>query len=535
MKFHHFSSDISGIELPTQFTFPFHYIPHQLSKIAANEVEKYLQSRNDWNDELNKGKMFGVLIVRDPVGEIGYLAAFSGNLAHSNNHEFFVPPVYDLLNPEGQFRIGEAEISEINHKINVLENSPELISAVANLSSINHDSAEAIESYRVFMANSKIKRDTARSNDADEATLIAESQFQKAEFKRLKESWAQKTTLAKNYVDTLKTSIYNLKLERKAKSAALQNWIFQQFKMHNALGEVETLSHIFATTPQGTPPAGSGECAAPKLLQYAFLNNLSPIAMAEFWWGESPTDVIRHHGHFYGACKNKCEPILNFMLKGLDVEPNELESASKAKLDIIYQDPWILIVNKPAWMLSVPGKVSTDSVLERVKAICPQADGPIIVHRLDMATSGLIIIALNKDVHKCLQSMFKSRKINKRYVALLEGIVKSDEGTINLPLCMHPDDRPRQTVSLKYGKLAITEYHVTSRNNGITRIIFHPLTGRTHQLRVHAAHHNGLNAPIVGDRLYGHYATRMYLHAEALEFEHPVTHQIIKVEAEASF
>jgi tRNA pseudouridine32 synthase/23S rRNA pseudouridine746 synthase len=224
------------------------------------------------------------------------------------------------------------------------------------------------------------------------------------------------------------------------------------------------------------------------------------------------------------------------MLQGLDVEPNPLATPTDdTALEIVYDDQWITIVNKPAGMLTMPGKLHNDSLLVRLQRLLPDARGPLVVHRLDMATSGLLMIAKTKEVHKSLQSQFADHRIAKRYIAILDGEVADDEGTVKLPLRPNPEDRPRQVVDYKYGKTAITRYRVLERKNGKTRVAFEPLTGRTHQLRVHASHPLGLNAPIVGDMLYGRYADRLYLHAESLTFIHPVTGEKVSVEREADF
>lgn len=331
--------------------------------------------------------------------------------------------------------------------------------------------------------------------------------------------------------------IEQLKQERKRRSAALQRKLFEQFRILNARGEVKDLCELFAPTYQGAPPAGAGECAAPKLLQYAYQHQLEPIAMAEFWWGDSPKTEIRHHGYYYPACKGKCEPILHHMLQGLRVDENPLlaDSHRETKLDILYEDDYLLVINKPEGMLSVPGKGDVDSVYQRLSILYPEATGPIIVHRLDMATSGLLLAAKTKEAHQDLQAQFKNRTIQKRYIALLEGEVPQDEGEIRLPLCSDPLDRPRQIVSEEFGKPALTRYRVLERTSGKTLIAFYPQTGRTHQLRVHAAHPLGLHCPILGDELYGRKAERLYLHAEYLAFTHPITFERIEIRAKIPF
>ena len=372
----------------------------------------------------------------------------------------------------------------------------------------------------------------------EESALIRESQFQKAEYKRMERAWKERIAPLQQTVSDYEAGIQALKSERKQRSAALQQKLFEQFKMLNYRGEVKTLCDIFGQTVHKTPPAGAGECAAPKLLQQAYLHGWKPVAMAEFWWGESPKTEIRHHGHYYPACKGKCEPILGHMLQGLEVDENpilkELQSGKKT-LDIIYEDEWLAVVNKPAGMLSVPGKEDVVSVYSMMRERYPDADGPLIVHRLDMATSGLLVVAKTKQVHQNLQAQFKNRSVGKRYIALLQGSVSQDAGTVELPLCPNPLDRPRQMVHTGYGKPAVTDFEVLERKDNRTRIAFYPRTGRTHQLRVHAAHPLGLHCPIIGDELYGQKAERLYLHAEMLEFTHPVTGKRISITQKADF
>lgn len=448
-KIHYFPFDSDGIELPSEFTYPFHYVPHPLTVMAAREVQDYLASRTDWTKELSEGKMFGVLIVQTPDGKVGYLAAFSGNLAGSNLHRFFVPPVYDLLQPDGFFRIEEANISAINRQINELESSRQLTEMRTALAECQARVDRTLTEAKQHMKEAKTAREQRRSEGASEEeqkAMIRESQFQKAEYKRLEKRLKEEVQQQAEELEKIEQFIRQLKQERKTRSAALQQKLFEQFRMLNAKGEVKDLCELFKDTPQGTPPAGTGECALPKLLQYAYLHRLKPLAMGEFWWGKSPKDEIRHEGHFYPSCQGKCAPILKHMLVGLQVAKNPLaENIHKnTEPEIVYEDEWLLVVNKPAGMLSVPGKEALNSVYQFLHERYPQATGPMLVHRLDMATSGLLLAAKDKDTHQRLQALFSGRQIKKRYTAILSGIVGSDEGVINLPLCPNLNDRPRQ-------------------------------------------------------------------------------------------
>ena len=606
---HFFKKPVSHLALPEKFTYPFHYTPHPLCVLAAEEVKEYIASRKEWQEELASGKMFGVLIVQTDNGitnneenQIGYLAAFSGNLAGKNLHPYFVPPVYDLLQPEGFFKIEEEQISAINIRIRELENSSSYLGSKEKWKIETEQAKAVLNQAKAELKMAKEAREIRRQSspelsEEEQASLIRESQYQKAEYKRLEKEWKKRLEELETEVRHFDIEIERLKTERKERSAALQRKLFEQFRMLNALGEVKDLYTIFEQTIQKVPPAGAGECALPKLLQYAYLHQLKPLAMAEFWWGDSPKNEIRHHGYYYPSCKGKCEPILQHMLQGLEVDENPLLNPvhEEEELEIVFEDEWLLVVNKPVGMLSVPGKAEDrDSVYHRLKKKYPEATGPMIVHRLDMATSGLLLVAKTKEVHQDLQAQFANRSIKKRYVAVLDGtIIKTEKetkpiaekailiaketvstkktakaertgrtGRIELPLCLNPLDRPRQMVSRKHGKEAITEYQIISESekntsesentfnesNRIdesersinesrkyTRIIFYPLTGRTHQLRVHAAHPEGLGCPILGDELYGKKADRLYLHAEYIEFRHPIYGDILCIQKEADF
>ena len=538
--FHSFQTSIAGIELPRLFTYPFHYTPHPLCVMAAGEVQAYINKQTRWKEELDKGKMFGVLIVRTSNGQTGYLAAFSGNLCGSNSHSFFVPPVYDLLKPDGFFKIEEEQISAINHQIGQLQNCDRYLELQQKMERETASSQQALSEARKVLKAAKEKREQRRlhrPNENEQAAMIRESQYQKAEFKRLERYWKEQISEIKTELESFSSQIEALKAERRNRSAALQQKLFQQFNFLNVKGETKNLCAIFEETVQKTPPAGAGECAAPKLLQYAYLSGLSPIAMAEFWWGKSPKTEIRHPGYYYPSCRGKCEPILRHMLQGLNVEPapSERYSLSQNMPEILFEDQWLLVLHKPEGVLSVPGKSEEQSIYSLLRARYPEATGPLVVHRLDMATSGLLLAAKTQEVHRHLQAQFENRSIKKRYIALLDGILPEEEGVIDLPICPDYLDRPRQMVNEELGKTAITRYQVMDRKNGQTRIAFFPLTGRTHQLRVHAAHPLGLNCPIVGDELYGRKAERLYLHAEYLEFIHPVSGQRMVIEKKAEF
>lgn len=520
-----FKNYILNSELPNRFTNPFDYTPHPLCIEAAKQVQAHLSEP----DKKLKGKMYGVLVVSNTNGKLGFLAAYSGNDHSQISNIPFVPQVYDISNPNGFFRQGEAELNEINQTISKAENSIELRLLLDKLNARKKETDEAIGNAKCIMAEAKKARQTRREKawkTPDEEVvlnqLIKESQREKSKFKQLKKSQQQIIEEAESKVKQFYLAINELKQKRRQKSAQLQKRLFDSYLFLNTLGDEKCASAIFETTDAKVPPAGAGDCCAPKLLQYAFQNELTPLAIAEFWWGKSPAKEIRKHGFYYPACKSKCEPILGHMLKGIKLESAAADKI-KYKIEIIYDDEAIAIVNKPAGLLSVPGKEECESVFSQLKIIYPESNGPLIVHRLDMATSGIMLIAKTKLSHENLQKQFLNRTIQKRYVALLDGLVKENSGTIDLPLRVDLEDRPRQLVCFDYGKPAITKWEVIKRSKGQTKVNFFPVTGRTHQLRVHAAHHLGLNIPIIGDQLYGIKSKRLMLHAEEISFTHPTT------------
>ena len=319
----------------------------------------------------------------------------------------------------------------------------------------------------------------------------------------------------------------------KEMSQDLQLWLFRQYRMLNANGDSRDLVEIWRDYHQNPkiqkkfplPPGGTGDCCAPKLLQYAYQHQLKPVCMAEFWWGPSPASEIRHHGEFYPACRGKCKPVLTWMLQGLDVDPDPEQSGFLHQgIEIIYEDDAIAAVYKPSGMLSVPGKSDDYSVATWAKERWPES---MLPHRLDLLTSGIMLVAKTAEAYHHLQDQFAARTIKKKYVAVVEGEISADHGVIDLPLSSDPLNRPRQIVDHEHGKRAITEYRVLEREfrNGkpFAKIALYPHTGRTHQLRMHCAHQEGLGCPIVGDELYGHKSDRLYLQAESIAFVHPST------------
>ena len=531
------------VEPPVRFNNPFYYSPHRLCVMAADEVRSFLLADETLAADAARGKMFGVLVVRDGDGRLGYLAAFSGLLAGSNSVAGFVPPVFDFLSPNGYFKQEETRISALNRRIKETESGEEFIAAVAAVAEMKLAMEQQLTAMREEMRQSKQRRSELRAAGAltadEEAVLVRESQFQKAELKRLTARWQQRVAECEAAVTPFRESVAAMKEERKCRSAALQRWLFEQFKVSNGNGCEKSLLDIFAAHSGIIPPGGAGECAAPKLLQYAYHNSLTPIAVAEFWVGASPTGEVRRDGCFYGACKSKCEPILGFMLQGLDVEENALEKGGDIScINIVYEDEYLVVVDKPSGVLSVPGIMGGTSVQQWLRDTIRSND-IYVAHRLDMATSGLLVAAKSMDVYKVLQRQFAGREVEKQYTAILDGVPGKSEGVIELPLAADYDNRPRQKVDYVNGKPAVTRYRVIGTvkrdDRSYAVVCFEPVTGRTHQLRVHAAHKDGLDCPIVGDALYGAVDERLMLHASHIIFVHPVSKENVELESSPSF
>ena len=517
--------------------------------------------RIDSSEELSsafaEGKMLGVLIVKDSNGEYGFLAGFSGNVGGKSIIEGFVPPVYDLMDPSGYFKQGEAELNIINSKISELVHNSASSELHTRLAEAEAMMQAEIAAHKERMVAAKAERDKARTESFDSVnasdSLIRESQFMKAELKRIKDKWKAEIESIKERIAAHQAEISDLKQMRARKSDELQRWIFGQYIVHNAAGEQSSILEIF--TAQGLmPPGGTGDCAAPKLLNHAFIKGLKPVAMGEFWYGKSPDTAVRTHGHFYPSCTSKCGPLLAYMLKGLmptggwDVKTESLPTESEA--GIVYEDDCIMAVSKPSGMPSVPGLDGRESLQEWIQNRMGIKVFP--VHRLDMDTSGIIVFAKTAEAEVNLKKQFEEHTVRKTYKARLSPadthrfagntpILKpGDKGTVELPLSPDYDERPRQKVDKSQGKPSLTEYEVLSVNeDGTTDILFHPHTGRTHQLRVHSAHIMGLGRPILGDLLYGGCsdasekglrAANLCLHALRITFRHPSSDEEITLQ-----
>ena len=585
-----------SIPSPRQFTYPFCYDVDPLAEAASLELQRYIADADLMSTEKGCGKMFGVLVVEyeDESGALqrGFLAAYSGLLGGRNDWPYFVPPVFDAQQPDGHFKRTEREISAINREIAAIEHDPEYLQSVEQHEQTKKRLQAEVDAFKAEVDAAKVRRDARRKSgeplsEEEQAEMIRESQFMKAELRRRRKAMEQaNSTLHIPHSTFLKS----LQRKRKQMSDELQRWLFAAYRMLNAKGEERDLIDIFREYTHAMPPAGAGDCCAPKLLQYAYLHHLRPVCMAEFWWGESPASEIRHHLHYYPACRSKCLPILTHMLKGLDVAPNPLaQKRHSAEPRVLYADEYIMVVDKPAGMLSVPGKAEsvrsefsdsanisveeyfanlqlpTNSQLPTEQFTIGEADNSKLkiqnskflkaAHRLDMDTSGLLVLARTEQAYVELQRQFASRETVKRYEAVLSGVptqnskLKTQNSSvqpsgcleaISLPLIADINDRPRQRVDMEHGKPALTLYNIvevravdantamayTTKkvDKGRTLVHLYPKTGRTHQLRVHCAHPLGLACPILGDPLYGiERADRMYLHAAELTFRHPVT------------
>ena len=639
----------TSVPSPRQFTYPFCYDVDPLAEAASEELQHYIATTGLMSAERGCGKMFGVLVVeyKDEEGALqrGFLAAYSGLLGGRNDWQYFVPPVFDAQQPDGHFKRTEREISAINREISAIEHDPQYLQSVAQHEEMTKRLQAEVEAFKVEVDAAKARRDARRKSgeslsEEEQAEMVRESQFMKAELRRRRKAMEQANSTFHNPHATLLKSLHR---KRKQMSDELQRWLFAAYRMLNAKGEERDLIDIFREYTHAMPPAGAGDCCAPKLLQYAYQHRLRPVCMAEFWWGESPASEIRHHLHYYPACRSKCLPILTHMLKGLDVAPNPLaQKRHTAEPSVLYADEYIMVVDKPAGMLSVPGKAESvrsefsDSANISVEEYfaqltigtagivggagiparttapnysdnnsqCRGQESPRLLqlptnsqfttnskflkaaHRLDMDTSGLLVLARTEQAYVELQRQFASRETVKRYEAVLSGVpkhivggygipavaianscsnlsfsgqglrqecrsllrlepfaiqfAKYSSGCISLPLIADINDRPRQRVDMEHGKPALTLYNIVEvraadantavayttkkADKSLTLVHLYPKTGRTHQLRVHCAHPQGLACPILGDPLYGtERADRMYLHAAELTFRHPIT------------
>lgn len=551
--FHLFSSDIRKIASPEQFTYPFFYQPHPLTEAAAKELQSFLLKgtlvhnfgMGAHESLIEQGKMFGVLVVNDSSGNLGWLAAYSGKLSEEPQG-YFVPPVADIHAAQSFYKKGEAELNDMSAAIAALEQDSKRKAQKKALQDRLDEINEQLRKGRAALKEAKKARqkyrEAVRPTVSEEdfegicERLASESIQGQLAFKHSSKEWLAEQEALVEKLDQFDTDIRDLKEERRLKSNALQREIFDHYTFLNANGESQVLSACFPDFDLRHPPSGSGDCCAPKLLQYAYKNELKPLAIGEFWWGNAPDKEIRQHAYFYPSCASRCRPILGHMLQGLEVEENPLLTYGQDKpMPVVYEDEDLVVVNKPAGLLSVPGVEIEDSALTRIKNRYPNATGAILLHRLDMSTSGLLMFTLNPKANKRMQRQFIKRQVQKTYIADISGLVAEEQGVIRLPLAPDYYDLPRQMVCYKTGKASETHWSVLQRFKSSTRLALKPITGRTHQLRVHCAHPEGLGLSIIGDELYGIIGQRLHLHAHQLEFTHPTTKEIIRIEAPIDF
>lgn len=553
----HFEPQPDSRDTAEVFPSPFDELgPHALARRAAEVMQAQLRAgviapglSTAALEGPEGGKMFGVLVVREPGGRIGFLRAFSGMLCGRWEVEGFVPPLFGREEREQVEPSGEATVKALLARHAAHETSPELLAVrSAHAAQESRHAGERTEQRARHEANRKRRHERRAAIEASSTltegekrealhALDQESRGDKAERRRMEAAQEEARRALEPQRVRLERRLRALERLRRMFCRGLMRRIHDTYAVPNARGERRLLRSLYAT---GEPPSGAADCAAPKLLAHAFRNGLRPLALAEFWWGAPPPAGGRVAGAFYAACKDKCGPLLPFMLEGLPTAPPRTFSPPEtvdSGLSIVFEDEWLVVIDKPCGLLSVPGKDTsvTDSVLARLRARYPRAMGPLLVHRLDLDTSGLLVAALDSDTHAELQRQFVHREVRKRYVAVLEGRVEAEQGTIDFPMRVDLDDRPRQIHDPVHGKSAVTEWRVLERQGQRTRVAFFPLTGRTHQLRVHASHPLGLGAPIVGDRLYGHEAARLHLHAEALVLTHPRTGERLSFERPAPF
>ena len=539
--------DVATDDLPELFNYPYYHKPNSISLIAADQVKNELLTGKIKHSFERTGKMFGVLIVKNKLGVLGFLKAFSGKLDNDFWPDGFVPPVFNLHHKESFFKLGEKEIDQMTTEIKKLESSPLLIDSINRFEELNeHLSLFILKEKRrikVKKEERKNKRLIGRSEltsleyDTINEALNEQSKQEQILFKKRKKELQQKLAEAQNHLNHLRENIALKKKERSDTSGSLQKKLFKQYRFLNALGEERNLLNIFEDTVFKLPPSGAGECCAPRLLQFAHKNNLRPLCFTEFWWGVAPESEVRKQNQHYPACRGKCEPILSHMLKGVPVDENPLlkTSLKKKPLTVLYEDENLLAIDKPHSMLSVPGKEVNDSVAARVKKDYPCISGPGLIHRLDYETSGVLLIAKNKEAHHFIQKQFIERNVEKKYLAILDKPLLQKTGEVSLPIRMDPFDRPRQLVCFKDGKPSKTRFKVIQNKEGSVRVAFFPETGRTHQLRIHSAHKKGLNNPIKGDRLYGATNKRLFLHAESISLILPCSKKRVKITSPCPF
>jgi tRNA pseudouridine32 synthase/23S rRNA pseudouridine746 synthase len=551
--------DASGLEAPARFPSPFDDTgPHALARRAAEPLLARLRAgtiapgvSTDVLRRAEGGKMFGVLVVRTTRGDLGALHAISGQLDRAWEVPGFVPPAFDPSLRADVEAAAERVVKDFTVRVEAARHAGPLLAAREALAALESSQATARAALkRELAAHRQVRREArARLEQAPGAgTPAADALRRLAELddesrrddrrrRALEAAWRAEHAAVSARLVPLERRLAALERLRRLISQEAMRRIWDSYRLTNFAGETTTLRALF---PSGEPPSGAGDCAAPKLLHFARQHGLVPVALAEFWWGAPPPGGARVEGTFFPSCREKCGAVLPFLLRGLDVAPRQTwrpRLPASDEVRVLREDAHVVVVDKPEGLLSVPARDAdiTDNLVARLRRRFPFATGPLVVHRLDLDTSGVLVAALDLDTWRALQAQFRHRTVTKHYVALVEGEVRGDEGLIELPLRVDLEQRPRQVVDPVHGRHALTRWRVLERQAGRTRLALEPLTGRTHQLRVHCAHVEGLGCPIVGDRLYGVPGERLLLHAEALAFTHPVTGDRWELNAPAPF
>ncbi|MFA0503536.1 pseudouridine synthase [Vibrio sp. 10N.222.54.B12] len=547
----HLANTNVDLALPTRFTFPYYYTPHPVCEFAMLQLQQSLVDCGV--NETSQGNLYAVLLVQNPTTQgLGYLSAFSGlqldpALVSQLNNIHFVPPAFDSKQFQSQNSANLARQLQLSDDIEKLQQSHNLDTLLAELEGLKIESAKAIEAFQLAMAANKAQRNELREQANQEkalgnlesaANLLKQlgnqSSQEKRDLKALRIEWKQKIAERQSQIDLIESELKNRKQDHQAVSQQLET---QRLSHYRFIDQAKQSKNLLELLDAKDALEGSGECCLPKLLNFAFEHGFKPLALSEFWWGLPPTDIIRQHANLYPVCQSKSFEILEHQLSGIELEDNPLivNPAVGKSFDIVYEDDEIVVVNKPEEFLSVPGKFIEDSVYTRIKARYPDATGPLIIHRLDMSTSGLLILALTAESNKHIQKQFIDRTVEKRYTALLDGEITGESGDISLPLRGDITDRPRQLVCHQHGRNAETHWHAVGTYNGKTKVHLYPKTGRTHQLRVHCASPLGLGVPIRGDDLYGYKRERLHLHAGYLKLIHPTTGEWMEFEVPSEF
>ncbi len=488
-----------------------------LVEAIAHNFMQYLASDEIYSRE---GKMYGILLVEMADGEQRILKAFSGLLNGCSVVAGWVPPIPGRDEVAVDEARTLADLDKIKQELITLKQLP----ARQQYESLSDEFEQRLQQMSDRHKDRKQQRHSQRqlfsTTLTGEALTTALEQLEEKsrrdgrERRQLKRQRDEQLQPLKQIIDTADIRVRELKQQRKQLSRQLQAQMHAAYSVMNFWGQSRSLQQLI---PAGLP-TGTGDCCAPKLLHYAATHNLKPLAMAEFWWGPSSINQDKIQGEFYGACVERCQPLMGFLLSGLQAKP-------VGEIPILYEDEWLIVVNKPPGLLSVPGRYrdTQDSVLSRLRCTLPDGIALTPVHRLDQETSGILLLARDRQIYRLLSQQFQHRQVHKIYEALLAGTLNTNQGVIELPLWGNPENRPYQQVNWQYGKPSLTKYQVIGKQANCTRIEFIPLTGRTHQLRVHAADPTGLGIPILGDRLYGcsTAASRLHLHARELSFDHP--------------